>query len=99
MEQELEKELGFLADNSEVVYIAGLAKIFGKTESSVREGLRRGVPWLPRSFKIAGQHAWLKVDVYAFLRAMAEGVVEDRQERASKKKPGRKRCIPPVFQA
>lgn len=84
--------------DSEVVYIAGLAKIFGKTESSVREGLRRGVPWLPRSFKIAGQHAWLKADVQSFLKALADGATPV-QAAPTRSKPGRKRSIPPVFQA
>lgn len=83
---------------SEVVYIAGIAKIFGKTEASIREGLRRRVTWLPVGFKIAGQHAWMKDDVMGFLRSMSAGAEAERPAPIIIRKPGRKRRIPPVFQ-
>jgi hypothetical protein len=80
---------------SEVIYVAGLAAMLGKTESSIREGLRRGVPWLPGSFKIAGQHAWLKDDAIGFLRGLADGVPvrQSRPEPVQKVRPGRKRRV------
>lgn len=83
---------------SEVIYVAGLAAMLGKTESSIREGLRRGVPWLPASFKIAGQHAWMKDDVFVFLRQLSSAA-QQRTPIASvtKAKVGRKRRIPPVI--
>ncbi len=83
---------------SEVIYVAGLAAMLGKTESSIREGLRRGVSWLPASFKIAGQHAWMKDDVFSFLRQLSS-TAQQRTPIASatKAKAGRKRRIPPVI--
>jgi len=83
---------------SEVVYISGLAKMFGKTEASIREGLRRRVAWLPMSFKIAGQHAWMRDDVIGFLRRMSSGAEAERPAPVVIKKPGRKRRVPPIFQ-
>lgn len=83
---------------TEVVYIASLARILGKTESSIREGLRRQVPWLPPSFKLAGQHAWLKEDVLSFLRGLSDSNPAPARID-TKRKPGRKRRVPPVFQA
>ncbi|NMY53294.1 hypothetical protein [Pseudomonas sp. WS 5011] len=83
---------------SEVIYVAGMAAMLGKTESSIREGLRRRVPWLPASFKIAGQHAWIKSDVMTFIRGLS--VTEAVPPAATPKaKPGRKRRIPPVYYA
>ena len=83
---------------SEVIYVAGLAAMLGKTESSIREGLRRGVSWLPASFKIAGQHAWMKDDVFSFLRQLSS-TAQQRTPIGSttKAKAGRKRRIPPVI--
>lgn len=62
-----------MSDESEVVYLAGLAKMLGKTEASVREGIRRGVEWLPKGTKIAGKHAWFREDVRQFLREHMAG--------------------------
>lgn len=84
---------------SEVVYVAGIAKIFGKTEASIREGIRRGVDWIPPGFKLSGQHAWLKSDVISFLKDMATGVKTERIGVKINPKPGRKRRIPPVIAA
>lgn len=79
----------------QIVYIAGLARIFGKTECSIREGVKSGVDWLPESRKIAGKHAWRMSDVSAFLDQLysPEGAAGGR------KKIGRPRKAPPVFQS
>lgn len=77
-----------MSEESEVVYLAGLAKMLGKTEASVREGIRRGVEWLPKGTKIAGKHAWLREDVRKFLKEYMTG-----QHQTAK--PGRKRQAPP----
>lgn len=77
-----------MSEESEVIYLAGLAKMLGKTEASIREGIRRGVEWLPKGTKMAGKHAWLREDVRKFLREYMGG------ERL-KAKPGRKRRTPP----
>ena len=79
-----------MSEESEVVKVDGLAKMLGRTEASIREGIRRGVAWLPRSFKMGGKHCWLKEDVRVFLREFRDG------EHVSAK-VGRKRQTPPSF--
>lgn len=79
-----------MSEESEVIYLPGLAKMLGKTEQSVAAGVRRGVEWLPKGFKVAGKHAWLKEDVRQFLREYRDG-----EHKA--KKPGRKRNTPPTL--
>jgi len=75
-------------DECEVVYVAGLGKMLGRTEASVREGIRRGVDWLPKGFKMGSRHCWLKDDVKEFLRACRDGETKGQ-------KPGRKRQATP----
>lgn len=77
-----------MSDDSEVIHVEGLAKMLGRTDASIREGIRRGVPWLPKSFKMGNRHCWLKEDVRSFLREFRDG------EHKSPKL-GRKRSIPP----
>ena len=57
-----------MSDEAEIVFVDGLGKMLGRTEASVREGIRRGVPWLPKGFKMGIRHCWLKEDVREFLR-------------------------------
>jgi hypothetical protein len=73
---------------SEVVHVCDLAKMLGRTEASIREGIRRGVEWLPKSFKMGGKHCWLRQDVRDFLTALRDG-------EGVKSKAGRKRKEPP----
>jgi hypothetical protein len=77
-------------DECEVVYVAGLGKMLGRTEASVREGIRRGVNWLPKGFKMGARHCWFKSDVRMFLIACRDG-----ENKAPK--VGRKRQSPPVL--
>ena len=35
-----------MSEETEVLTVEGLAKLLGRTEASIREGIRRGVPWL-----------------------------------------------------
>ncbi|POP79313.1 hypothetical protein [Pseudomonas syringae] len=77
-----------MSEETEVVHVEGLAKMLGRTEASIREGIRRGVEWLPKSFKMGGRHCWLKDDVRKFLREFRDG------EHATPK-AGRKRREPP----
>ncbi|MFV3014743.1 hypothetical protein ACM9HO_03340, partial [Pseudomonas sp. KHB2.9] len=58
-----------MTEEAEIVFVDGLGKMLGRTEASVREGIRRGVPWLPKGFKMGIRHCWLKEDVREFLRA------------------------------
>ncbi|AKV06146.1 hypothetical protein B723_06955 [Pseudomonas fluorescens NCIMB 11764] len=77
-------------DECEVVFVVGLATMLGRTEASVREGMRRGVDWLPKSFKMGARHCWLKEDVREFLRACRDG-----ENKAPK--VGRPRQAPPTL--
>nr|WP_283094072.1 hypothetical protein [Pseudomonas sp. MWU12-2345] len=64
--------------------------MLGRTEASVREGIRRGVDWLPKGFKMGVRHCWLKEDVRDFLRGCRDG-----ENKALK--IGRKRHAPPTL--
>ncbi|MFJ2456415.1 hypothetical protein ACIOWK_32730 [Pseudomonas protegens] len=77
-----------MSEESEVLTVEGLAKMLSRTEASIREGIRRGVPWLPKSFKMGNRHCWLKEDVLRFLREYRDG-------EHDKVKVGRKRQAPP----
>lgn len=77
-----------MSEESEVVFVDGLGKMLGRTEASVREGIRRGVDWLPKGFKMGTRHCWLKDDVREFLRACRDG-------ENNAPKVGRKRQAPP----
>lgn len=74
----------------EVIYVAGLAGMLGKTEASIRDGIRRGVSWLPKGFKMGQEWAWLREDVYVFLR-------ERRDGKPVNPKLGRQRKTPPTL--
>lgn len=78
-----------MSDESEVVHVEGLAKMLGRTDASIREGIRRGVPWLPKSFKMGSRHCWLREDVRKFVREFRDGEHDP--------KPGRKRKEPPML--
>jgi hypothetical protein len=60
-------------DDCEVVFVAGLGKMLGRTEAAVRQGLSRGVDWLPKGFKMGSRHCWLREDVREFLREYRDG--------------------------
>lgn len=79
-----------MSEETEVLTVEGLAKLLGRTEASIREGIRRGVGWLPKSFKMGGRHCWLREDVRKFLRELRDG-------KQQKPKAGRKRKEPPTL--
>lgn len=83
-----------MVDESAVIYVADLARILGRTEASVREGIRRGVQWLPKGFKMGIRHCWLRGDVIQFLTDCRDGKVENKPTRV-----GRKRKTPPTLQS
>jgi hypothetical protein len=60
-------------DDCEVLSVSDLATMLGRTEASVREGMRRGVDWLPKSFRMGTRHCWLNEYVREFLRACRDG--------------------------
>lgn len=79
-----------MTDEAEIIYIEGLGRMLGRTEAAVRQGLSRGVDWLPKSFKMGSRHCWLKEDVREFLRGCRDG-----ENKAPK--VGRKRQAPPTL--
>lgn len=79
-----------MSEEAEVLTVEGLAKLLGRTEASIREGIRRGVPWLPKSFKMGNRHCWLKEDVRKFL-------IDWRDGQHQKPKAGRTRKTPPTL--
>lgn len=79
-----------MVDESEIIYIEGLGRMLGRTEAAVRQGLSRGVDWLPKSFKMGSRHCWLREDVREFLRGCRDG-----ENKAAK--VGRKRLSPPTL--
>jgi hypothetical protein len=79
-----------MSDECEVVDVAGLGRMLGRTEAAVRQGISRGVDWLPKSFRMGSRHCWLKDDVRAFLLACRDG--ENKRPKV-----GRKRKIPPTL--
>ncbi|CAI3808264.1 hypothetical protein GLGCALEP_05086 [Pseudomonas sp. MM221] len=81
-----------MSEETEVLTVEGLAKLLGRTEASIREGIRRGVPWLPKSFKMGNRHCWLRDDVKAFLRQLRDG-------KTGHQKCGRKRKSPPTLKS
>ncbi len=83
-----------MREEPEVIYVADMARILGRTEASVREGIRRGVPWLPKSFKMGIRHCWLRADVTQFLTDFRDGKLENKPTRV-----GRKRQVPPTLQS
>ena len=81
-----------MSEDTEVLTVEGLAKLLGRTEASIREGIRRGVPWLPKSFKMGNRHCWLRQDVHDFLWQLRDGSTTHR-------KCGRKRQSPPTIKS
>jgi len=73
-----------MSDETEVIYVADLARILGRTEASVREGIRRGVSWLPKGFKMGIRHCWLRTDVMQFLTDHRDGKIQTSPIRAGK---------------
>ncbi|WP_454838337.1 hypothetical protein [Pseudomonas mohnii] len=79
-----------LDDHCEVVFVAGLAKMLGRTEASIRSAMSSGADWLPKSFRMGTRHCWLKEDVLKFLRAYRDGTIKTP-------KVGRPRQAPPTL--
>ncbi|WP_416467871.1 hypothetical protein [Pseudomonas sp. LFS044] len=76
-----------MSEKTEVLTVEGLAKLLGRTEASIMEGIRRGVPWLPKSFKMGNRHSWLRQDADLFLNELKSG-------KPHSSKTGRKRKNP-----
>jgi hypothetical protein len=77
-------------EDCEVVFVGGLAKMLGRTEAAIRQGITRGVNWLLKSFRIGTRHCWLKQDVRVFLTECP-----DRKNKVPR--IGRPRQMPPML--
>lgn len=51
----------------DVLYVADLARMLGRTETAIRAAVNRGVSWLPPSFTMGKRIAWRRADVDRFL--------------------------------
>lgn len=56
----------------EVIYVAELAALMGKSEVAVRQALNRGVDWLPAPFYLGRRLAWRRTDVQHWLAERAQ---------------------------
>nr|WP_189660965.1 hypothetical protein [Pseudomonas lurida] len=74
----------------EVIHIPELAKLLGRSESSIRSAHQAGAYWLPPFFKQGSRICWRVSTVQQFLKECEEGL-------HTPKRPGRKRQTPPTL--
>ena len=74
----------------EIIHIPELAKILGRTESSIRSARQEGTSWLPPSFKQGKRVCWRVATVRKFLEEYEQGL-------HPLAKVGRKRNPPPTL--
>lgn len=51
----------------EVIYVAEMAALMGRSEVAIRQALNRGVSWLPPPFYLGRRVAWRRSDVQQWL--------------------------------
>lgn len=71
----------------EIVHIPELAKMLGRTESSIRSARQDGACWLPPCFKQGKRVCWRVATVRKFLEEYEQGIHKPA-------KAGRKRKAP-----
>lgn len=74
----------------EIIHIPELAKLLGRSESSIRSARQAGAHWLPPFFKQGSRICWRISSVRKFLQECEEG-------RHIPARPGRKRQTPPTL--
>ncbi|WP_405120700.1 hypothetical protein [Pseudomonas leptonychotis] len=74
----------------EILTVTELAKLLGRTESSIRSAVQARPDWLPPYFKQGARLAWRLESVRKFLREYEEG-----EHKAPK--VGRPRNAPPTL--
>lgn len=74
----------------EIIHIPELAKLLGRSESSIRSAMQAGAYWLPPFFKQGSRICWRVASVRKFLQECEEG-------RHTPARPGRKRQPPPTL--
>ncbi|PYD92200.1 hypothetical protein DNF23_13020 [Pseudomonas syringae pv. pisi] len=76
----------------EIIHIPELAKLLGRTESSIRSARQAGAPWLPPSFKQGSRICWRVSTVRQFLQEYEKGMhtpaLPGRKRQALPKLPG-----------
>lgn len=59
-----------MSTQSEILYVADMARVMGRTESAIRMGVARGVEWLPKPMQGMGRRlSWLRDDVEQFIKS------------------------------
>lgn len=81
-----------MSNQSEILYTPDLAKMLGRSESSIRSGLQTRAVWLPKSFKMGSRICWLKSDVMQFIIDCRDGKIQIKPSKV-----GRKRQAPPTL--
>lgn len=74
----------------EIIHVPQLAKMLGRSESSIRSAIQAGAYWLPPSFKQGTRICWRVSTVRNFLKEYEEG-------KHTPARPGRKRQTPPTL--
>ncbi|QBF27199.1 hypothetical protein EXN22_16420 [Pseudomonas tructae] len=74
----------------EVIHIPELAKILGRSESSIRSARQVGASWLPPFFKQGSRICWRISTVRKFLQECEQGMHNPARS-------GRKRHTPPTL--
>lgn len=74
----------------EIIHIPELARLLGRTESSIRSARQAGAAWLPPSFKLGSRICWRISTVKQFLQECESGL-------HAPARPGRKRQSPPTL--
>lgn len=74
----------------EVIHIPELAKLLGRSESSIRSARQSGASWLPPFFKQGSRICWRVSTVRAFLEEFERGLHVPARA-------GRKRHSPPTL--
>ncbi|WP_412460205.1 hypothetical protein ACK2SD_15125 [Pseudomonas sp. SC11] len=74
----------------EVIHVPELAKMLGRTESSIRSARQDGANWLPPFFKQGKRVCWRVATVRKFLEEFEQGL-------HAPARPGRKRQAPPTL--
>lgn len=73
------------AEQKQVLNVAEVAAVFGRTEASIRHALARRALWLPPAFKMGSRWGWRRKDVDDHLRKLADGEIVPRRRGRPRK--------------
>lgn len=63
-----------MQQQAEILYVADLASMLGRSEVAVRQALNRGVDWIPQPFYMGRRLAWRREDVREWFAQRAQEV-------------------------